>query len=251
MNGIAFILSAGFGLFLVGAIIYTLIKFLWSQRNNHLWEDGIFPDLKMNRSNLMEAYICLAARMIQSDHDDHREKIAYLHGYFKKRFPTSKVDFHDSLLYSFRNPIRIRTVASWLKNNLKKPERIQVMYFLAGVSMVDGRMNASETRLLREVSDWLSLTPKEFDSVIGMYQRQREERAKERVKPRQSRKALACKVLGVSEYAGMNEIKKAYRTLVKKYHPDKITDKSAEQQEIAKQRFMEIQKAYELLEKLK
>ncbi|HXH18129.1 MAG TPA: DnaJ domain-containing protein, partial [Chitinophagales bacterium] len=50
------------------------------------------------------------------------------------------------------------------------------------------------------------------------------------------------KILGVDKHASEAEIKKAYRTLAKKYHPDKHKgDKAAEE------KFKEISEAYEVL----
>jgi molecular chaperone DnaJ len=48
-------------------------------------------------------------------------------------------------------------------------------------------------------------------------------------------------VLGVSRGADLNKIKKAYRTVVKKYHPDVV------QTEETKKKFLEIREAYETL----
>lgn len=48
--------------------------------------------------------------------------------------------------------------------------------------------------------------------------------------------------LGLSREAGEEELKKAYKKLAKKYHPDQNPDKPE-----AKQRFQEIQEAYEVL----
>ena len=48
-------------------------------------------------------------------------------------------------------------------------------------------------------------------------------------------------VLGVSRGADVNKIKKAYRTVVKKYHPDVV------QSEETKKRFLEIRDAYDTL----
>ena len=50
-------------------------------------------------------------------------------------------------------------------------------------------------------------------------------------------------VLGVSKTATPDEIKKAYRTLVKKYHPDVST----EPKDVAEAKFKEISEAYEVL----
>lgn len=60
-------------------------------------------------------------------------------------------------------------------------------------------------------------------------------------------------VLGVSEDASMSEIKKAYRKLVKEYHPDKLSSGSVppEYIEFANQKIRDINEAYEYLEKVK
>jgi len=50
-------------------------------------------------------------------------------------------------------------------------------------------------------------------------------------------------ILGVSRNATPEEIKKAYRQLVKKWHPDR----HQENKQIAEEKFKEIQEAYEVL----
>lgn len=54
-------------------------------------------------------------------------------------------------------------------------------------------------------------------------------------------------ILGVKPGAGMEEIRNAYRQAVKTYHPDKVSHLGPEFQELAKQKFVEIQNAYEKL----
>ncbi|AHH45510.1 J domain-containing protein [Mesomycoplasma bovoculi] len=54
-------------------------------------------------------------------------------------------------------------------------------------------------------------------------------------------------VLGVSKTADISEIKKAYRVLVNKYHPDKNNDKSESEKKVVEQQFKEVQEAYEIL----
>ena len=57
------------------------------------------------------------------------------------------------------------------------------------------------------------------------------------------------KVLGVSENASQEEIRKAYLTLVKKYHPDRYTDEAMK--ELANEKLKEVNQAYEMLVKKK
>jgi molecular chaperone DnaJ len=53
--------------------------------------------------------------------------------------------------------------------------------------------------------------------------------------------------LGLKKHASQQEIKKAYRGLVKKHHPDCFKNGSEFQLKIATEKFIEIQHAYELL----
>lgn len=56
-------------------------------------------------------------------------------------------------------------------------------------------------------------------------------------------------ILGVSRNAGKDEIKKAYRDLVKQHHPDKFTNASDSEKEYHENKLKEINEAYEKLSK--
>lgn len=55
------------------------------------------------------------------------------------------------------------------------------------------------------------------------------------------------KILGVDEKASQEEIKKAFKSLSKKYHPDKYANKSLEEKAEAENKFKEISEAYNVL----
>ncbi|NLY81613.1 MAG: DnaJ domain-containing protein [Clostridiales bacterium] len=57
----------------------------------------------------------------------------------------------------------------------------------------------------------------------------------------------AYEVLGVSKNSSMDEIKKAYRSLVKRYHPDKYQNNPLA--DLAQEKLQEINEAYDYLEK--
>jgi DnaJ like chaperone protein len=61
----------------------------------------------------------------------------------------------------------------------------------------------------------------------------------------------AFKILEVSPKATKEEIKKAYRDLVKKYHPDRIKTEDEALLKGAQQKFIQIQEAYEAIKKEK
>lgn len=214
--------------------------------------EGFDYNSEFHRDTLMEAYIYLAAEMIKSDTSHSAEKISYMNSYFIKHFGENTLEYKKILVNAYRNPAPVNKIAAWIQLHLDHSQRLQVMYFLAGLSMVDGSIQGLEMRILSKLSEVLELSPKEFQSIIGMYKKQEQKRtSKSTYIPKKSRLKTACEILGVSEHAGMDEIKKAYRTLVKQHHPDRFYNESEEQQKIAEERFLQIQEAYETIEQLK
>lgn len=243
-NAMGIIILFSIFFFVGGFRVYHRIK--WRQKFT-------FYGLKFNTENLLGAHICLGAQMIQADRKNGREKIAYMSSYFQTHFTDTEINIHEIITQAFETPINRSKLARWLNRYLKQKEKTQIVYFLAGMSVVDGGMDMREIKLLREISDLLQLTPKEFDSIIAMYkQRHERQQSKSNSRPKNENAKnnsiqIACEVLGVSIHASIQEIKKAYRTLVKKHHPDRFATYSIEQQKIAQSRFIEIQKAYEVL----
>jgi len=238
-----------FGFFLVVAV--TLFRIISNLKNDREWHKGLFEDESDLHSNdpLLEAYISLGALMIRKDRSSYSEKIMYLNSYFARNFPSTHYNFGKSFTESLKNPVRPKVISRWLKRKLpKKEQRIQILYFLAGLSNVDGTMNQREIDLLKEMNVLLNLSQKDFESIIAMYtQRNERKSSRKESKPTMTNVQLAAKIMGVSVNASMEELKKAYRRLVKLHHPDRFAMDSVEQQEIAEQRFIEVQKAYEVL----
>ncbi|MEZ7875856.1 MAG: DnaJ domain-containing protein, partial [Polaribacter sp.] len=61
----------------------------------------------------------------------------------------------------------------------------------------------------------------------------------------------AYKILEITKSASTNEVKKAYRKMVKKYHPDKLVGLGKEHLKGANEKFQSIQEAYDRIKKEK
>jgi DnaJ like chaperone protein len=57
------------------------------------------------------------------------------------------------------------------------------------------------------------------------------------------------KILGIESSATDDEIKKAYRQMAIRYHPDKVASLGEEYQKGAQEKFQKIQEAYENIKK--
>jgi len=56
-------------------------------------------------------------------------------------------------------------------------------------------------------------------------------------------------VLGQGKGANEEDLKKSYRKMAMKYHPDKLSDLNEAQQKMGKEKFMKVQEAYEAIKK--
>ncbi len=65
--------------------------------------------------------------------------------------------------------------------------------------------------------------------------------------PAQEAEKDPYQILGVSRNASQQEIKSAFRKQAQRYHPDRVSHLGEEFQQLAKEKFQKIQKAYEIL----
>lgn len=235
-----------FGIPFVGGI--TL--YVYKTRHARSWRKGIFPQsLKPTEDNYLEAYLALGAKLMLYNYQESKEKIQFINQYFHRYFPQATYNFGDSLLFSLKYPIRTETITEWMKVHLKdEGARSQIIYFLTGLALINGRMNSSELNFLKQINADLGLSSDNLTKIIAIYAAYSEHRKeKETAKPGSGSKKYAYEILGVSKNASQEEIKKAYRQLVKLHHPDKFATGTESQQKMAAEKFVEIQHAYESL----
>ena len=112
--------------------------------------------------------------------------------------------------------------------------RLQVLHFLFGVANADGVISKSELLKIDQIASALELRYSDFESIKAMFIQETDR---------------AYKILEISSNATNDEVKKAYREMVKKYHPDKLRSKDPALIKGAKEKFQEVQKAYEEIQK--
>jgi len=238
-------------IFFFTPIILGLFFLIRNKRFDKKWDSGIFPEkYKFNQDNLLEAYLCLAALIIQLKKTEKSKKILFINSYFNRYFKKSNYDFSDSLIYSFKHPIQIKTVTHWLKKHITdKIERIHIIYFLTGITMIDGKISVQEKKILILISIQLEIDINDLERVILIYNSYRESIKTNKIKnTNQSKKFIqASRILGVKTNANIEEIKKAYRKMVKLHHPDRFQKSGLEHIKIAQEKFIQIQNSYKIM----
>ena len=88
--------------------------------------------------------------------------------------------------------------------------------------------------MLKRISQLLDIPNSDFESFKNMFWRDSDS---------------DYKVLGIEKTASDEEIKKAYRQMAIRYHPDKVAQLGEEYQRGAKEKFQKLQEAYENIKK--
>lgn len=231
---------------LVLSVIYVIRR----NKSVQLWKKGIFPPyLPPKEDNFLEAYLALGAKLMAIDYQSSKGKIQFINQYFKRYFKFANYNFGDSLVFSFRYPIKTITVTDWMKKHIPtEGGRSQIIYFLTGLAMVSGNLTREELIFLKRINSELELDDTNLTrilSIFASYHQKKEETESSALKTSSTK--YAFDILGVSKNASKEEIKKAYRKLVKIHHPDNFATSSASQQKMAAEKFIEIQGAYENL----
>lgn len=237
-------------------LVFGVSLYFYRTRHAKTWRKGIFPaKLKFNQDNLLEAYLAIGARLILLDDQSSKGKTQFINQYFNRYFTKSNYNFGDSLLFSMKHPIQIKTVCNWLNEHLKdEGQRAQVIYFLTGLSLINGTLKTKELVLLKEMNMLLGLDENNLRRIIAIYQtyhQTKEENTSQQGKRKPSQDSIQSyrTILNVTESATEQEIKKAYRKLVKIHHPDAFVNASEAQKRMAEEKFIRIQQAYEGLTK--
>ena len=116
------------------------------------------------------------------------------------------------------------------------PMRLQLLHYLVGIAKADNDLSKSEINLLGTMSRYLGISQKDFQSIHAMFGG---------APPSQAN----YDILEISKEATNDEVKKAYRKMAIKYHPDKVASLGEEFQKAAKEKFQQVQSAYEAIKK--
>ena len=124
---------------------------------------------------------------------------------------------------------------------LRREGKIQVVKFLFGLTQVYPYPNLDQDKVLERIAQQMGMAQMDFERIRQAGKQQRQGYASSRQSVNYSDQAY--QVLGVKKGVTAEELKKAYRKLVLKYHPDKTA--LAKEQAAAK--FQEVQEAYDSL----
>ncbi len=214
---------------------------------------------KFNQYNHIDALVLLSMNVLRTNPECFQEKCIYLKEYIVYLYPESN-SFHESLKMAYNDIYRSESIVKWLGRFHSEDERRDVVRFLIHMAAQDGIVAPREKTELFRIIDTFGFERKEWVELIDGINEEFAERQNRWRKTHSTslgenyRDSLIVKAL---DYFGLkrdalNEelLRDKYRSLVKKYHPDRHPDATADQRNELEVQFQELQLYYEELLKL-
>lgn len=135
-------------------------------------------------------------------------------------------------------PINEVEVATQISRYMNYSAKLQLVRLLFEIAYADGEVNAIELNVIRRVSNIFNISTMDFESLKAPFVRHVDQN-------------WAYQALEIETSAGIDDIKKAYRRMAMKYHPDKVQNLGEDIKKSATEKFRSINEAYEHLKKQK
>ena len=231
-------IGGGLGWAFGGPIGAILGFFLGSAVDNMKVDGGSASDQTRNRTQPGDfgiSMIVLSAAVMKADGKVVKSELEFVKKFFISQFGETKtLDMLSVMREVLKQSFSTRDVCYQISQNLDYHSRLQLMHYLFGIAQADGHVTESEYQLIRSIALDLNISNQDFDSIKAMF-----------YKDTQS----AYKILEITPDASTDEIKKAYRKMAVKYHPDKLRHLGEDFQLAAKEKFQKVNDAYETLKK--
>lgn len=179
--------------------------------------------------------LVLVAAVMKADGKVLKSELDYVKKYFVQSFgEESAAEALRMLRDILKQNIPLQAVSMQIKENLDYPSRLQLLHFLMGVSAADGQIAPSELNSIASIAGFMGINGKDFESIKSMFVQETDS---------------AYKILEIDKSATDEEVKKAYRKMAVKYHPDKVGHLGEDFQNAAKEKFQKVNQAYEKIKK--
>lgn len=179
--------------------------------------------------------LVLMAAVMKADHKVLQSELNYIKQYLVKAFGEEEaLEMIRILRDILKQDIPLKDVTLQIKGRMDYPSRLQLIHLIYGIGRADGDITGAEMLVIEQIAYDLGLSSADIISIKNMYFQSAD---------------WAYNVLETNSHVTDDEIKKAYRQLALKNHPDKVAYLGEEIRKKAQEKFLKINEAYEAIKK--
>lgn len=235
-----FLFSRHFFGAIIGFVIGSVIDNFMTGKVKGVNGENVFDYYRQHAAQPHEDFatmlMALSAAVMKADGKVLKAELEYIKSFFSQQFGPQFTGAHLQVLKHFLDAthIPLDQICRDIKSRTAVEVRIQLLHYLFGIAKADGHVAEAEIRVLNDISRLLDIPSMDFESVKSMFYRDINS---------------DYHILGIESTATEEEIKRAYRQMAIRYHPDKVMQMGEEYQKGAKEKFQKILEAYENIKK--
>lgn len=187
------------------------------------------------RDGFVVSLLVLMAAVMKADGKVLRSELNYVKQYLNNLLGAEKARESLKVLQDLiKKDIPLNDVCHQIRVNVQYDSRVQLLHLLFGVARADGQLSQIEINTIERISRLLGIARPDYQAVLNMFYDNLES---------------AYKILEISPSASDEEVKKAYRKMAVRFHPDKVSHLGSEFQKSANEKFAKVNEAYEKIRK--
>lgn len=181
------------------------------------------------------SFLVLVAAVMKADGKVMRSELEYVKRYLIQNFGIDGANEALIMLKDLlKQDIPVRDVCLQIRDKLDYSSRLQLLHFLFGISSADDNLHPNEVKLIDEIADYLGVSQNDRISIKSMFIPETDS---------------SYKILEIEPTVTDDEVKKAYRNMAMKYHPDRVNYLGNDFKVAANEKFQKVNEAYEKIKK--
>ena len=182
--------------------------------------------------------LVLSAAVMKADGGVKKSELDYVKRFFLQNFGQERAENYIKMLREILDKdYNIYDVSRQVGQYMDYSSRLQLLHYLFGIAASDGNVSNPEIDVIHTISMYMGVSESDYLSIKAMFVR--EINATDN----------AYKILGIDPNASDEDVKKAYREMAKKNHPDLVSNLGEDVRQAAEKKFQEINQAYETIKK--
>lgn len=188
------------------------------------------------RADFEASLLVLTAAVMKADDTVMRSELDFVKRFFVAQFGESRAaELLLSLRELLKQHIQADAVAAQIGQFMDPSSRLQLLHYLFQLAKADGVVHGREVDIIARIATHMRISTADFNSIKAMFVSQTRESAYE--------------ILEIPASSTDEEVKKAYRRMAVKYHPDKVSHLGEEHQRMANEKFQRLTEAYDQVKK--
>lgn len=212
---------------------------------------------RQTSADFTHSFLILCAEVMKADNVTMRSELDYVKSYLLQQLG---VQGAQAALLDLREILKedhdLDAVCAEIRQSSTIHERLMTLQFLFGVAQADGSISTPELQTIERIAQLIGISRMDYESVKSMYmggyyqyQGGYNYGGSSQTQYKPENLDNDYKILEITPDATDEEVKKAFRTLAKKHHPDKVAHLGDDVRKAAEEKFARLNQAYERIKK--